>query len=374
MRVTQPSLYIGIMSGTSLDAVDAALVDFSHKMPQLVCTLKCALPHNLRQQIIQLCSPGTNEIQLYGETDIAVGRLFADAATELLKKAHTDAKQVAAIGSHGQTIRHEPIGSTPFTVQIGDPNTIAERTGIDTVADFRRRDMAAGGQGAPLAPAFHAQFLSCRKINRAVLNLGGIANLTLLPTDPDQSVIGFDTGPANLLIDNCYQHYKGGSFDPGGQWAAGGKVDRLFLELMLQEPYFRLKPPKSTGREFFNPNWLDAQLCKHRIKITPQNLCATLVEMVVVSVGSALKAEFNQCQELLICGGGVHNHYLLDRLRQQLTDCRITSTSEQGIDPDYLEAIAFAWFASRTLQKKSSNLPSVTGARHKSILGGIYYA
>lgn len=374
MKAIQSCLYVGLMSGTSLDAVDVALVDFSHKIPKLVCALKHPIPGNLHQEIIRLCSPGANEIQLYGETDVAMGRLFATAVAELLKKARITAQRVIAIGSHGQTIRHTPSGSCPFTIQIGDPNTIAERTGINTIADFRRRDMAAGGQGAPLAPAFHAQFLSCAKTDRAVLNLGGIANLTLLPKNTDQPITGFDTGPANLLIDYCYQRYRGGDFDPQGQWAAGGKIDELFLEQLLREPYFKLQPPKSTGRELFNPIWLDSQITQYNSKIVAQDLCATLVELVAASVSAALQSEFPHCKELLICGGGVHNCHLIDRLGQRLPGCRIKSTAELGIDPDYLEAMAFAWFASRTLQKKTSNLPAVTGARHESILGGIYYA
>lgn len=374
MRPTESYLYAGLMSGTSLDAVDAVLVDFSHRMPRLVCALKHPIPDSLRREIIGLCSPGANELQLYGEADVAMGRLFAAAVAELLKKARVAAQQVMAIGSHGQTIRHNPAGPYPFTIQIGDPNTIAERTGINTIADFRRRDMAAGGQGAPLAPAFHAEFLSCAKTNRAVLNLGGIANLTLLPKNTDQPITGFDTGPANLLIDYCYQRYQGGDFDPQGQWAAGGKIDELFLEQLLREPYFKLQPPKSTGRELFNPIWLDSQLTQYDSKIVPQDLCATLVELVAASVSAALQSAFPHCKELLVCGGGVHNCHLLDRLGQRLAGCRIRSTAELGIDPDYLEAMAFAWFASRTLQRKNSNLPAVTGARHGSILGGVYYA
>ncbi len=369
-----PNCYIGIMSGTSLDAIDAALVNFDGPTPRLICKLTYSIPENLRKQIIKLCSPSTNELQVYGETDRALGHIIANTVLAIMKQTKISAEQIIAIGSHGQTIRHMPMGKMPFTLQIGDPNIIAEYTGINTVADFRRRDIAAGGQGAPLAPAFHAKFLSSKNNDRAILNLGGIANLTLMPSRSNKPVTGFDTGPANLLIDYCYQQYQHGKFDDQGKWAASGIIDKKLLQLMLQEPYFQQAAPKSTGRELFNPHWLKSKLEAYDKEIIPKNLCATLVEMVAVSVSDALKIQLPQCKELIICGGGVHNYYLLDRLGKHLPLCRILSTAEFGIDPDYLESIAFAWFASLTMQGKPSNLPLVTGAKHEVILGGVYYA
>ncbi len=360
-------LYIGLMSGTSLDGIDAVLVDFSQPSPTLVASHYNEYTPQLRQTILALCHPGTDEINRMGELDVALGKQFALATNTLLKKNHLTAKQIRAIGSHGQTIRHYP--QRQFTVQIGDPNIIAAETGITTVADFRRRDIAHGGQGAPLVPAFHQHIFSTSATNRAIVNIGGIANITLLPATDKQSILGFDTGPGNTLLDIWAEKYLHQPQDKNGAWAAQGKIHAELLEKLLADPFFKLVPPKSTGREYFNLQWLENHL---PTAIPPVDVQTTLTELTARSIINAISHYFSQA-EILICGGGVHNHFLMQRLQKLNPALSVTSTQTRGIDPDWVEAIAFAWLAKQTLAGNPGNITAVTGAMKTTILGGVYY-
>lgn len=375
MNAEHKSYFIGLMSGTSLDGIDAALLDFSADQARIVATHSTALPSELKQQLLALCSPGDDEIRRMGIADHQLGNLFAEACLQLLTNTDITAAQVSAIGSHGQTIRHIPEGNTPFTLQIGDPNLIAQQTGITTVADFRRRDMAAGGQGAPLAPAFHAAMFHSQTINRALVNIGGMANLTLLPTSTSSPIYGFDTGSGNVLLDSWCQRHQQQSFDESGQWARTGKIDTVLLDQMLATSYFKTAPPKSTGRELFNPQWLDQQLKQAGAEIATENVASTLTELTAQTICADLEQHFSCCQELYVCGGGAHNDFLMARI-DALTgpDIKVNSTEVLGIAPDWIEAAAFAWLAKQTLNHQTANLPSVTGANSRCILGGVYYA
>ncbi|MBK8537821.1 MAG: anhydro-N-acetylmuramic acid kinase [Candidatus Competibacteraceae bacterium] len=365
---------IGLMSGTSMDAVDAALVRFTDApIPDLTLRHSLPVPISLREELLAVAQPGSNEIDHMMRLDADVARLFARAAGELLAQAGLKPSQIQAIGSHGQTIRHVPDGPEPYTVQIGNPSLIAELTGITTVADFRRRDMAAGGQGAPLAPAFHAAFFRTHAEERIVLNIGGIANITRLSADPDIPVSGFDTGPGNILLDAWSRQHLGMPLDENGAWAVSGCPLPELLAAGLDDPYFRLPPPKSTGREYFNPDWLNAKLAALP-DAHPRDVQATLLELTAVSIANAIRHYAAMTQRMLICGGGVHNRALMDRLRARLAGIPVESTAVHGIDPDFLEAMGFAWLAKRTLDGVPGNLPEVTGARGLRILGGIYPA
>lgn len=362
--------YVGLISGTSMDAVDAVAVDLSGTTAQLLASRSHPIADELREALLRLIgNRSPHPLQCLGELDRLLGELFADATLTLLSSAGLTSAQIRAIGSHGQTVYHQPGGTAPFTLQIGDPNVIAERTGITTIADFRRRDMAAGGQGAPLAPAFHAARLRQDNEARAVLNLGGIANVTYLPTDG--TAIGFDTGPANVLLDGWARRHLGRPYDAGGEWGAGGRVIPWLLARLLDEPYFSLSPPKSTGRELFDLAWLEARLGD---PAPPQDVQATLAELTAVSVATAIREHAPATRRLLVCGGGVHNRQVMNRLGALLPGVPVESTARYGVDPDWMEAIAFAWLAQRTLAGRPGNLPAVTGAGRPVVLGGIYPA
>ncbi len=364
--------FIGLMSGTSVDAVDAALVDFAADSLTLVATTSLPIDQALHRQISDLFTTGPDEIERLGRLDRQLGGLFAKAAMQLLQMSGVKACDIVAIGSHGQTIRHRPRlpHQTAFTLQIGDPNTIAELTGITTVADFRRRDIACSGQGAPLTPAFHQAFFSHDSIQRAVLNLGGIANITWLPSN--QTALGFDTGPANGFMDYWIQRCRGEAYDQGGAWAAGGMVQEPLLFQLLDHPFFAMPPPKSTGKEEFTPAWLEAILKSGTSVYSDQDVQATLLELTARTVTNALIAYCPSAKELFLCGGGALNGCLYQRLQALLPQVRLATTAELGIDVCWVEAIAFAWLAMRSLAGLSGNLPSVTGARHEAVLGAIY--
>lgn len=370
---TSPHLYIGLMSGTSMDAVDAALVDLSEKSPRLIATHSNLIDDQLRNDLTALCMPGLNEIHRLGELDVKIGKLFAQTANDLLNKTTISPKQIRAIGSHGQTIRHMPNAKHPFTLQIGDPNIIAEQTGITTVADFRRRDMAKGGQGAPLSPAFHNAIFRTTKEDRIILNLGGIANITWLPAGNNLPIMGFDTGPANTLLDAWINKHLQKNYDKNGEWSANGKINNELLENCLADPYFTLSPPKSTGREYFNLDWLTAILEKNKKNISSQDIQATLCELTAKSIVKAIYSLNLTSGKILVCGGGVKNNFLIHRLQQQANNFSIHSTEEFGVPPEWLEAMAFAWLAKQTMEMKSGNLPNVTGAKDFTMLGGVYY-
>ena len=362
------------MSGTSMDAVDAVLVQFNGDKPRLIKHTSTPLPDSLREPLLALSRPGSNELDRLAQLDSAVARLFAKTVRSLLHKAGTTPQQIRAIGSHGQTVRHVPKGPEPYTVQLGNPNLLAELTDIVTVADFRRRDMAAGGQGAPLAPAFHAAFLRHSEEARVIVNIGGMANITVLPASPEHLVKGFDTGPGNVLLDAWAKCHLGIPLDQNGVWGGGGQILSDLLDHCLGDPYFDLPPPKSTGREYFNLEWLEQKLLTWGKPAAPQNVQATLIRLTADTVAADIQRYAPETKRVLICGGGVHNPPLMAALQNRLDSVPVQSTADFQIDPDYVEAVGFAWLAKRTLEGLPGNLPEVTGARGLRILGGIYPA
>jgi anhydro-N-acetylmuramic acid kinase len=376
-------LFLGLISGTSADGIDAALVRFGTDAGPRGCGLVAgrtfAWDPALRTRLLALGQGGAlDSLDEYGSLDVRIGEAFAGAALSLLEEARVAPGQVRAIGSHGQTLRHRPHGAAmdgrhPFTLQLGDGHVIAERTGITTVADFRRRDIAAGGHGAPLLPALHAALLSDPAEDRAVLNLGGIANLTLLPAAAHAGtahVRGFDTGPANALLDAWCERHTGQRFDEGGRFAAAGTADPALLSRLLAERWFAQPPPKSSGREQFHLGWLAPRLRDE----PPADVQATLLQLTVASVVDALHATQPDTVRLLACGGGVHNPVLMARLSARLPGVAVESSAAHGLDPDHVEAMGFAWLARQTLAGLPGNLPSVTGARGPRILGCVHPA
>lgn len=364
-------LYLGLISGTSADGIDAALVRFEEGRPALVAGLTHPWDDALRTRILAVAQDELRlDLDAYGRLDVAVGMAFADAASAVLLAAKVDASHVVAIGSHGQTMRHRPTGTHPFTLQIGDASVIAERTGIDTVADFRRADVAAGGQGAPLVPAFHATVLRPAQGSRVVLNLGGIANVTRLTSDGEVS--GFDTGPANGLMDAWCLRHRGEAFDRDGRFAASGQVDTRLLAELLDDAYFVLDPPKSTGREHFHLAWLDDH--PRVAELSPEDVQATLLALSAVSITEAIERYAADATDVIACGGGVHNGALMRAIAQRLEGRVLRSSGDFGIDPDQMEAMAFAWLAYRRLRGEPGNLPAVTGAQGLRLLGTVYAA
>ena len=372
MAVSDPhdSAYVGLISGTSMDGVDAALVRLGDHECEMVATHSHPYPAELRARLLELSrKPASLTVDDLGRLDVRVGECFRDAANTLLELTETTASDVAAIGSHGQTIRHLPDDEWPFSLQIGDPNVVAKGTGITTIADFRRRDVASGGQGAPLTPAFHHWLFANDAHDRVVLNLGGIANVTIFSSN-GTAVTGFDTGPANTLMDAWVLEHRGEPFDKDGRWARTGSASPELLQRMLGDSYFDRKPPKSTGFEHFNLAWLRDKL--RGFDVSPEDVQATLLALTVESVATAVRAHAPTANELLVCGGGIHNTELVSALGRALAPIPLESTAAHGVDPDWVEAAAFAWLASRTLQGLPGNLPSVTGAGAFEILGGIY--
>lgn len=362
-------LFVGLMSGTSMDAVDAALLRVAEGEFELLDCREHPISAELRDRIHLLSHPGDDEIQRLGELDRDIGCCFADAAQCLLAQSGTAAGQVRAIGSHGQTVRHLPPSATSgqaFSLQIGDPNTIAELTGITTVADFRRRDIAAGGEGAPLAPAFHAAAFGAAGKRRAIVNIGGIANVTLLLAS---EVSGFDTGPGNTLLDQWIGRHRGEAYDPLGSWSAEGEVQRELLTRLAAHPFFSLPPPKSTGKEMFNLSWLDG-ITDGLAAMEPRDVQATLAELTALTIADSLAPL--DLDDVYVCGGGAANTDLMRRLYQRIAPASLGTTAELGCDPAWVEAAAFAWLAWRTLEGLPGNLPAVTGARSERVLGAIY--
>ena len=379
MSTDPRTLYLGLISGTSADGIDAALVRFDDDGADLHCELvrgrTFAWDGALRARLVELGQGGElTSLDELGTLDVRIAEAFADAALSLLREANVAASDVRALGSHGQTVRHRPLGAAfdgrfPFTLQLGDGNVIAEHTGITVVADFRRRDVAAGGHGAPLLPALHAALLSSNGEDRAVLNLGGIANLTLLPAQGE--VRGFDTGPANALMDAWCERHTGKAFDANGDFAASGTVDEALLARLLDDAWFALPPPKSTGREQFHLDWVASKL---RGNEPAADVQATLLELSAATVADALRAAQPATKRLLVCGGGVHNPRLLARIGARLHGVVVESTAAHGVDPDFVEAMGFAWLARQTLLGRPGNLPSVTGARGPRVLGAVHPA
>ena len=367
------ALFIGLISGTSMDAVDAALVAFGKGGITTVATHSAPVPEGIKRELHSLSQDPSGAAVRFWSADARLGSMFADATLDLLEIAGVQPREVRAIGSHGQTVYHAPGTTPPCTVQIGDPSIIAERTGITTVADFRRRDIAAGGEGAPLAPAFHRAMFSAPGIERGIINLGGIANLSVLAADPSRPLLGFDTGPGNTLLDACMRERFGAAMDRDAALASEGEVIPSLLAALLAEPYFDRTPPKSTGRELFNPAWLDARLAAHPM-VEPRDVLRTLCELTVETVVSAIERFAPGTQELYLCGGGTHNPVIVARLADRAAPIRVETTERLGVPPDWVEAIAFAWLAMRTLAGKPGNAPTVTGAGREVVLGGIYPA
>jgi len=365
MAPAGPSLVVGLMSGTSLDGVDAVLADFSGNQPQTLATFWQPYSTAIRQQALALQTPQDNEIHCAALFANELARCYADAVGHLLAKARIDAGLVAAIGCHGQTVRHQPAAG--YTVQLNNPALLAELTGITVVADFRSRDIAAGGQGAPLVPAFHAATFGDTTRHRVILNLGGIANLTDL--NPVRSVRGFDCGPGNLLMDAWIERHQGLRYDDGGQWAMQGQVLPELLRSLLTDGFFAASPPKSCGREEFNLAWLEHHLAGGE---RPEDVQATLLELGAISVTEAIGRWCGHPGELFVCGGGARNQALMARLQHHLAGCRVASTDSLGQEADWVEALAFAWLAWRTLHNEPGNLAEVTGAHGPRILGAIY--
>ncbi len=367
-------LFIGLMSGTSIDAIDAVLVSISDKI-EIIDSHTNPIQQTLKNTILSLCASGDDEIHRSCELDRELGRHFAQCALALCKKTSINPNQISAIGSHGQTIRHSPAGKDAYSLQIGDPNTIAEQTSITTVADFRRRDIAAGGEGAPLVPAFHKEVFGCEGKNRAIINIGGMSNITLLP-GTNGCVIGFDTGPGNILLDYWIHHCKSQQYDKDGDWAASGNLNSELLAQLLKEPYLQLSPPKSTGRELFNPPWFLRHL-EHYRHINEADIQHTITEFTAQTIADSIKdCERNlsttNIDELYICGGGAYNLHLMKRLKTLMAEKPINTTMQLGIAPSLVEATAFAWLAYRTLNHLNGSLASVTGASGDRVLGGIY--
>ena len=360
--------YIGLMSGTSMDALDVALVEFENKA-NLKFYQEYPIDPSLRKKIRSI--NGKSEIGHIAELDNELGHLFARAVNDLLTETNINAEQIIAIGSHGQTILHKPNGKHATSIQISNPNIISAETGITTVADFRRMDMAYGGQGAPLASAFHQYQFQQNNKTTVILNIGGIANITLLSNN---DVIGFDTGPGNALLDDWIQHNQSKEYDKDSEWAREGTVNKELLNIMLSENYFALPSPKSTGREYFNLAWLNTYIKKIDSNISPADIQATLLRLSAITISDSINASSSNINEVLICGGGAYNPNLMDSLQNLLPSIDVTTTAKYGLEPDCIEAVTFAWLAKQRIEKKSSNLPSVTGARKAILLGGIYSA
>ncbi|RVU29273.1 anhydro-N-acetylmuramic acid kinase [Neptunomonas marina] len=364
--------YIGVMSGTSLDGIDVAVAEIDEDHFRLVAGETYPIPAQLRKQILALTQPSDNEIDRLGELDTALGELFAECVSTFIRTHQLKASDIHAIGSHGQTIRHRP--ERGFTLQIGDPNIIAARTNITTVADFRRRDLCFGGQGAPLVPAFHQALFTSNERSRIILNIGGMANITLLPPHIDSNLTGYDTGPGNVLLDAWITHSRQFSFDSSGQWAASGSVDQDLLTLLLSTEYFQQPPPKSTGRELFHLDWLLERLETYGQPVAPADVQATLAELTAITIAHEVARHNLDEVELYVCGGGAHNTHLMSRLEAHIQPRLIADTHALGLSPDWVEAAAFAWLAYRNLQQLSGNCPAVTGASQATLLGGVYPA
>ncbi|HAJ93180.1 MAG TPA: anhydro-N-acetylmuramic acid kinase [Gammaproteobacteria bacterium] len=362
-------LFIGLMSGTSMDGIDAALVDFTTTCPNIISTHSHRYPAALHRQLeaaLELEAPLNADLSAI---DAAVGETFAAATSELLLQAGKVPENIIAIGSHGQTIRHEPAAQAPYSLQIGNPDIIAMRTGIDVIADFRRADIEAGGQGAPLVPAFHQAVFASNTEDRVILNIGGIANITILTTEATTPVSGFDTGPGNTLMDSWTRQHLQAAMDNNGDWAASGQVDHALLEDMLTDPYFLAAPPKSTGREHFNPDWLSRYTL--RSGANANDIQATLCELTAQTIATAIQAHAGSADRLIVCGGGVHNNHLMGRLAANMPGLAIESTAAYGVTPDWVEAAAFAWLARQRLAGMPGNIPAVTGATRAVSLGQL---
>jgi anhydro-N-acetylmuramic acid kinase len=366
-----PALYVGALSGTSVDGLDLALIAIEG--PDIACRAGRTVPLDLEltRLLHGLASGTVDSIDDFGRADHLLGATIAESVLTFLRDLGIPPGAVRAIGSHGQTVRHRPEADRRYTLQLGDPNVIAEVTGIDCVADFRRRDLAAGGEGAPLVPPFHRAIFQSAAERRVVLNIGGIANVSMLPEAPDDSVRGFDTGPGNTLLDHWIRRVRGLPFDDRGAWAASGSVCNGLLADLLEHPYFAIAPPKSTGRETFGAAWLDSHLAV-RSSLEPADVQATLLELTAHTIADGIRGHDDGGRTVIVCGGGRHNTVLMHALAEQLPGYRIAMAESFGFDGDHVEAAAFAWLAHRAIEGAPGNAPAVTGARGPRPLGGLY--
>jgi anhydro-N-acetylmuramic acid kinase len=367
------SLYIGLMSGTSMDGVDAALFDGSPSAPHaLLGYVHLEMPETLRSSLLALNTSGPNELDQSYRSANELVFLYASATNQLLEQTQLTAADIRAIGAHGQTVRHAPTSSTPgmgYSIQINNPALLAELTNITVVADFRSRDIAAHGQGAPLVPSFHQDFFGSTNQSKAILNLGGIANMSYLPAIGNGEILGFDIGPANLLLDFWCEKHTGAPFDAAGAWSCSGLVLPTLLTAMLSDPYFSRPEPKSTGRDDFNSKWIERYL--HGRRDRPQDVQATLLELTASSCAHALN-QYNSIDEVVVCGGGALNLHMLSRLAALMPTISVKTSDCYGLAPLQVESCAFAWLAMKCLRGESANFPSVTGAIGSRILGAIY--
>ncbi len=363
-------LFIGVMSGTSLDGADVVLVGLDDANCELHAARTTPFPEAISARLRNLTETGEATFAELGTLDVAMGQFFADCVIDLVRDTGTEQSEIEAIGYSGHTVFHKPERPDPFTMQLGDPNAIAAATGIDTVADLRRMDVAHGGQGAPLTPTFHAWRFAAPDEIRVVLNLGGVANITVL--DPKSALTGFDTGPANSLLDAWCRRCWNERYDDEGRKARQGNVADDFLALLLDDEYFGRAPPKSTGFEYFNIGWVDSALERTERKISDLDVLSTLTELTAISAGSAIDTAAPGCARTIVCGGGTFNRFLMERLQTRVPSGRVESSAAHGIAPEWVEAIAFAWLARRRLENLGGNAPSVTGARQSAVLGGLY--
>jgi anhydro-N-acetylmuramic acid kinase len=367
--------YVGVMSGTSLDGVDAVVADFDIGTRAVLGAVFRPFPPQLRRELLALQTPGDNELVRAARASNALADVFAEAISAALAESGVSVEEVAAAGVHGQTVRHRPDES--WTLQLNNAARVAEQAGVTIVADFRSRDLAAGGHGAPLVPAFHAALFASPGAHRVIVNIGGIANLTDLPAQGGLTAIrGFDVGPGNVLLDLWCERHQGKSFDRNGEWARAGSVDAKLLSLLRADPFFAAGPPKSTGRDLFNPAWLDARLSQRASGSSPEvsavDVQATLLALTVHAISDAVTAHCPGAAEVLVCGGGANNAALMSALRDALGSCRVTTTADHGVAVEHVEALAFAWLAREALAGRPGNLPAVTGARGLRVLGAIY--
>ncbi len=365
-------IYIGLMSGTSLDGVDVAIVDFGEFPARVLRCQTRPYPDGMRQTLRELCQSQSTSLDALYTLDAQLGEHYAAEVNSALKAAALSRDDIVAVGCHGQTIRHSPDTTIAYSAQIGDPNRLAALCGITTVTDFRRKDVALGGQAAPLAPAFHQYLFRSETEERVIINIGGIANITHLPAKPETAILGFDTGPGNTLLDLWSERNLGTKFDHDGNWARSGKpIDSLLNQMLTGEPYFVLAAPKSTGTEYFNPNWLAAFLSDNH---AAEDVQATLVELTAITLGEAIRGLPAMPTNCYVCGGGAHNRYLLERIASAIPKCGVQTTSALGLDPDYVEAAAFAWLARERINSRTGNIPAVTHATRAAVLGGVYLA
>jgi anhydro-N-acetylmuramic acid kinase len=362
-------LYIGVMSGTSADAIDAVLVDFSSEKPLIIGTHSQPIVPTLKQAIYGLSLPGHDELNRLVEVSTAIAQLTSHTVNQLLNKTRHNPSEIKAIGSHGQTVRHQPNGNTRYTLQVGDAHIITTLTGITTVTDFRGRDIALGGQGAPLTPIFH-QHMFANNTPRVLLNVGGIANISILPHAEQKALLGFDTGPGNTLLDHWIKEHRNQNYDDQGIWARQGQVHPVLLETLLNDTYFSTPPPKSTGLEYFNLIWLETYLSKLE-PITAVDVQTTLTELTALSISNDIQRYVSE-GEIIVCGGGAYNQFLIERIQKHTPRHILNSTELYGIKPEWIESVAFAWLAKLTMKGQHANTPSITGAKAAGILGVIY--